>query len=129
MGIGPDADGPGPSSVVTALPGDLSDGVLLNESGGYLEFGRNPLEPYASALGASLSNLEVSVGNGGACHSNVPNEGYGHTVTSRDVTNTGNEAVQLHPVYISNNPDGLGTTVFELQLTGALIGHYGISCL
>jgi hypothetical protein len=157
MGIGPNADGPGPSSVVTALPGDLSDGVLLNEAGGYLEFGPNPLEPYASTVGAPLANLEVSVGNGGAVpvqaaidsggvygtipssiltgaqdgqtlygenisvytsngqflYSYTPNEGYGPTVTSQDTMNTGNEAFELYPVYISNSPNDVGTTVFD----------------
>jgi hypothetical protein len=59
--------GPGPSSPITALPGDLNEGVLINETGGYLEFGPNPLTPYASVIGAPVTNeLEVSVGGGGS---------------------------------------------------------------
>lgn len=65
LGVGADGIGPGPSSVITALPGDLNEGVLINETAGYLEFGPNPLPVYTSVLGAPISNLEVSVGGGG----------------------------------------------------------------
>jgi hypothetical protein len=67
------AVGPGPSSPITALPGDLSEGALIDETGGYLEFGANPLTPYTSVIGAPITNeLEVSVG--GAGHATVPVE-------------------------------------------------------
>jgi hypothetical protein len=158
LGIGAE-DGmtPGPDSVVTALPGDLSDGVLLNETGGYLEFGPNPLPSYATVEGAPLTQLEVSVGSGGAVpvdatidsggidgtmpesiltnaqlgenlsgedisvytstgqflYSFDANSGYGPTVNSDDVMNTGYEAFQAYPVYIGYSPDGLGTMSFD----------------
>ena len=56
MGIGPNAGGPGPSSsiVTTALPGQLNQGVLINEPQGYLEFGPNPLPPVNSVAGAPV---------------------------------------------------------------------------
>jgi PE family len=56
MGIGPNAGGPGPSSsiVTTALPGELSQGALINEPQGYLEFGPNPLPPGPSVVGAPV---------------------------------------------------------------------------
>ena len=56
MGIGPNAGGPGPSSsiVTTALPGELNQGVLINEPQGYLEFGPNPLPAGPSVVGAPV---------------------------------------------------------------------------
>jgi hypothetical protein len=148
---------PGPDSVVTALPGDLNEGVLLNETGGYLEFGPNPLPSYASVEGAPITELEVSVGSGGAVpveatldsggiYGTMPesiltnaqlgenlsgenisvytstgqflysfdaNAGYGPTVNSDDVMNTGYEAFQAYPVYVSYSPDGIGTMTFD----------------
>lgn len=65
LGIGPNAAGPGDSSVITALPGDLNEGVLVNETGGYLEFGPNPLPALGSVGGAPITNLDVSVNGGG----------------------------------------------------------------
>jgi len=64
LGIGPNAVGPGPSSVISALPGDLSEGVLINESQGLLEFGPNPLTALVSVSGAPNASLMVQVGNG-----------------------------------------------------------------
>jgi cytoskeletal protein RodZ len=64
LGIGPNASGPGPSSVITALPGDLSDGVLIDEPDGVLEFGPNPLPARTSVTGAPITDLKVKVGNG-----------------------------------------------------------------
>lgn len=69
LGVGNGEDGavgPGTGSVLTALPGTLNDGVLINESAGYLEFGPNPLPVYASVIGGPITNqLAVSVGGGG----------------------------------------------------------------
>ena len=99
LGIGNGEDrlvGPGPSSVITALPGDLNEGVLINETGRYLEFGPNPLTPYASVLGAPITpDLEVSVGGGGNAVS-VPT-----TVDSGGLYGT-------MPVSIVNNPPAVG---------------------
>jgi hypothetical protein len=64
LGIGPNALGPGPSSVTTALPGDLNQGVLINESAGVLQFGPNPLPTTASVFGAPITILDVQVNNG-----------------------------------------------------------------
>ena len=66
MGIGPNAGGPGPSSsvVTTALPGELNQGVLINEPQGYLEFGPNPLPAIATLPGAPITTLDVRIGNG-----------------------------------------------------------------
>src|SRR5262249_27192426 len=43
---------PGNASPVLALPGVLSQGVLLNGPDGYLQFGANPLPSYASVTAA-----------------------------------------------------------------------------
>ena len=64
LGIGPNAVAPGPSSVTTALPGNLSQGVLFNEPQGYLRFGPNPLPGGASVFGAPFTGLDVSINNG-----------------------------------------------------------------
>src|SRR5262249_51911890 len=64
LGIGPNSLGPGPSSVIASLPGDLADGVLINESQGVLQFGPNPLTTRVSVSGAPYAHLEVQVGNG-----------------------------------------------------------------
>jgi hypothetical protein len=159
LGIGAEDTlvGPGPSSVITALPGDLNEGVLINETGGYLEFGPNPLTPYTSVEGAPLTDLEVSVGGGGIVpvaatidsggvlgtmpssilsgvqvgqtlsgenisvytgdgqflYSFVANPGDGPTVNSDTTMNTGFEAFQAFPIYISYSPSDLGTTFFD----------------
>jgi hypothetical protein len=68
MGIGVNAFGPGPTSPVTGLSGNLSQGVLINEKQGYLQFGPNPLPAVNSTSGAPASDLYVSV-NGGSLQS------------------------------------------------------------
>ena len=62
MGIGLKPGGP-LTSPVTALPGDLSQGVLLNNpaGAGELQFGANPLNSYASIPGTANNTLYVSI--------------------------------------------------------------------
>ena len=64
LGIGPNSGGPGPSIPTAALPGELKDGVLLYEPGGFLVLGPNPLPVRTSVPGAPAANLVVRVGNG-----------------------------------------------------------------
>ena len=64
LGVGPNASGPGPSSVISALPGDLSQGVLIDEPEGILEFGPNPLPARVSVIGSPNANVKVRVNNG-----------------------------------------------------------------
>ncbi|WP_407689589.1 PecA family PE domain-processing aspartic protease [Mycobacterium sp. HUMS_1102779] len=67
MGIGPNAGGPGPSSPLTALPGSLSQGVLINEttSAGTntnMIFGPPPTgSGIATVNGAPITALDVTV--------------------------------------------------------------------
>jgi hypothetical protein len=174
LGIGPNALGPNPSPVTTALPGELNEGVLINATNpaaGYLEFGPNPLPPIpnASLPGSPFTTVEVSV-NGGtpelstviidsggqygaippslAGNDTVPitlanvlsvgetvpagttisvytTDGqtllYSYTTTaatgprvvSADLVSTGDVPYLQEPVYISNSPSGVGTTVFD----------------
>lgn len=67
LGVGPNALGPGPSSPITALPGSLRQGVLINEVYGttpYLDFGPAPtgMSVLATISGAPISDLLVTVG-------------------------------------------------------------------
>lgn len=62
LGIGANAVGTH-GSVVTALPGPLSQGVLINEPQGYLQFGPNPL-PGVTVSGAPVTTFDVRI-NGG----------------------------------------------------------------
>ena len=63
LGVG--ASGLEPSNpVTTALPGQLSDGVLINAPGHYLEFGPNPLTPGVSVPGSPITTLDVQINNG-----------------------------------------------------------------
>jgi hypothetical protein len=63
MGIGPNAIGQG-SNVVSALPGNFNEGVLINLPEGYLQFGPNPLSGITLS-GSPVTNLGVQI-NGGA---------------------------------------------------------------
>ena len=160
LGIGPNAGGPGPSSVTTALPGNLNSGVLINEMAGQLSFGPNPLTPIATFAGSPITTVDVSINQGplqqvsaiidsggvfGTVPSSVlgtgqvsgavpagteiqifapgsatalstfitPNATDGPTVTSGGLLNTGFAPFAQNPVFISNSPGGVGTTVFD----------------
>jgi PE family len=64
LGVGVNANGPNTISPLTALPGTLNQGVLINEPKNYLQFGPDPLSGGTSTLGAPISSVLVSV-NGG----------------------------------------------------------------
>ena len=64
LGIGPNNGFPGTSTVVTALPGLLNNGVLINEPQGVLEFGPNPLPGTISVTGAPITTVDVQINNG-----------------------------------------------------------------
>lgn len=72
VGVGANTAGPGPAPIATAaLPGELSDGVLLWQNllpfglGGVMIFGPNALPTRVSVAGAPTSYVKVSV-NGAA---------------------------------------------------------------
>ncbi|WP_165609366.1 PecA family PE domain-processing aspartic protease, partial [Mycobacterium alsense] len=64
-GVGTVGVGPLSTNPIQALPGTLAEGILINEPSGTAQFGANPLTPYATASGAPVTNLLVTV-NGGA---------------------------------------------------------------
>lgn len=64
LGVGPNAIGPGPSSPITALPGALGDGVLIDQPAGQLVFGPDPLAGGVPVSGAPDANLDVSIAGG-----------------------------------------------------------------
>ncbi|MCV7384811.1 PecA family PE domain-processing aspartic protease [Mycolicibacter longobardus] len=62
LGIGPNALGPTVDHIPTAdLPGELGKGVLIDQPGGQLVFGANPLEGGIVVQGAPWSTLHVSL--------------------------------------------------------------------
>lgn len=67
LGIAPDAFGPdrGAAAVVSDLPGTLSQGVLINEPGGYVQFGPNSLDPVTTVSGVAGANLKIQIGDTG----------------------------------------------------------------
>ncbi len=67
LGVGTNTGGPNTSSPLTALPGSLGQGVLINEPAGQLTFGPNPYTPVATVPGGSTtSGLTYVVTNPGA---------------------------------------------------------------
>jgi hypothetical protein len=177
VGVGPNAD-PSVTSATAALPGVLGQGLLIDEPGGYFQFGPNPLHAVTTIDGSPAatpsSNLQIQIGTGpmqfapggGAwidsgdltgtipvdllAGSGVPasvgvgdylpsgttiavftNSGqslYSYTVTDANaplvissgsaggfpgVFNTGYLPFSLGPIYISNDPSGVGATVFD----------------
>lgn len=66
LGIGANPLGGQTPSVspVQELPGTLSQGVLINEPAGVVQFGANPIAGFAASNGAPITTLHVQVGNG-----------------------------------------------------------------
>ncbi len=72
LGVGPNAGGPGPSIATQALPGNLGQGVLINETATnpYIQFGPQPSAtsplgtPIAMLPGAPITKLDVTITTG-----------------------------------------------------------------
>ncbi|MFM8599196.1 MAG: PecA family PE domain-processing aspartic protease, partial [Mycobacterium sp.] len=62
-GIGPNNGYPGTSIVITALPGTLNQGALIDGAGGRLQFGPNS-RPGVSVAGAPFATLLVQIDDG-----------------------------------------------------------------
>jgi PE family len=87
IGIGPDAGGVTPATV--SLPGVLGEGVLVNEPGGYFQFGPNPMAAVHTISGSPqvtpstpANDLLIAI-NGGA-HQSAP----GAYIDSGDLNGT-----------------------------------------
>ncbi len=63
VGVNP-SGGPLSTSPVQALPGNLDQGLLINEPAGTVQFGANPLTYFASSNGAPATTLRVSADGG-----------------------------------------------------------------
>ncbi len=61
LGIGPNNGYAGTSTIVSALPGALNQGVLIDEQTGQLTFGPNPLTPEISVPGSPFVDTMVSI--------------------------------------------------------------------
>ncbi|MGB3894991.1 MAG: PecA family PE domain-processing aspartic protease [Mycolicibacter sinensis] len=65
LGVGPNALGPTPDSIPTAaLPGDLGQGLLIDQANKEMVFGANPLTDGTSVAGSPYAQLDLSI-NGG----------------------------------------------------------------
>ena len=64
LGIGPNDGYPSSTPVTAALSGNLSEGELIDEAAGVLEFGPNPLTPVVSVSGSPQATLEVQIDGG-----------------------------------------------------------------
>jgi hypothetical protein len=121
LGIGANASGPNTISPLTALPGNLNHGVLINEQGGYLQFGNNPLPAGPSTLGAPVSSLKVSVNGGtpqdvpgafidsGGVYGTIPTSVVGNigsvpAGTDIKVYNTNNQLLYEYTTNATNGP-------------------------
>lgn len=107
-----------PVSPVQLLPGNLNQGILVNEPGHYFEFGPNPLSSFASVSGSpKTDDLLISV-NGGAFQ--PANEGFVDTGGVH-----GSIPQNLLPSPLNNIPIGdnlpAGTTITVKTDTGAVL--------
>ncbi len=67
LGIGVNSGGPaGTTSPVTALPGSLGQGVLIDGPSDVMTFGANPLPSFATVTGAPVATLSVSISSNGS---------------------------------------------------------------
>jgi hypothetical protein len=109
-GIGPNNGHPGTSTVVSALPGTLNQGVLIDGSTNEITFGPNP-DSGVSVAGAPVVSLLVQINNGpkvpvsGAYVDSGYNNGYiGSLVYSGPTTGAGTvPAGTKITVYDTNN--------------------------
>ncbi|BBX24290.1 hypothetical protein MTER_37010 [Mycolicibacter terrae] len=120
LGIGPNALGPTPDHIPTAdLPGVLGHGVLIDQPGGKLIFGDNPLEGGTVIAGSPWAELKVQLNDGpmtgvrgvidsGGVYGTMPSSALG------EVTPTANGAL----------PDGTDISVYTKD--GTLLYSYTV---
>ncbi|PQM53342.1 hypothetical protein C5U48_05610 [Mycolicibacter virginiensis] len=61
LGIGPNNGYAGTSTIISALPGALNQGVLIDEQTGQVIFGPNPLDPETSVSGSPYVDTMISI--------------------------------------------------------------------
>jgi hypothetical protein len=123
LGIGPNNGFPGTSTIVTALPGALNNGVLINEPQGVVEFGPNSLPATTSVTGAPIATVGVQISNGatqtgpvmfdtGGLHGTIPSSvlrtgqtsGYVPAGTIISVYSTDGQLLYSYTTTASNTP-------------------------
>ncbi|OBH06244.1 hypothetical protein A5696_23980 [Mycobacterium sp. E2699] len=111
LGVGPNDGHPFPDPVTLALPGNLSQGELINEPAGVVAFGPNPLTPVASVSGAPhTSGLQVQIDNGPL-----------HTVSDSLIDSGGRAGsipMSAAPNFPVDEPLPIGTTITVYTSTG-----------
>lgn len=120
LGIGPDALGPNPGVAppTAHLPGDLGQGVLIDEPAGYLEFGPAPtdLGPGVTTAGVDNTALGVQL-NGGPI---VP--------VAHAFIDSGDVNGQIPSHLVQNTPGGAslpaGTTISVYNSAGQQLYSY-----
>ncbi|MGI9164190.1 MAG: PecA family PE domain-processing aspartic protease [Mycobacterium sp.] len=113
LGTGAAAVGPGPGYIPTAqLPGELSDGYLLNQSlfgfglFGVMIFGPNPFPARVSVPGSPYGQLQVQIG------SNPPQSVTDAIIDSGGVYGTLPASLFTDPVIYSTVPAGTKISVY-----------------
>jgi hypothetical protein len=137
LGLGPNAVGPGPSIPTQALPGNLSQGVLINMPAQQLQFGPSSLLPTPanniSLNGSPITNLYVSIDNGstvavpsivdsGGVFGTMPSSVIGSgSLPANTLISVYDDAAKTHLLY-SYNTDNYQPTVISsgLMNTGFL---------
>ncbi|BBZ48260.1 PE domain-containing protein [Mycobacterium parmense] len=113
-----------PNSFVPQLPGDLANGVLINQPQHYFQFGDNPLTPFASVSGApETGQLEISVSYDGVTT--------GYQAVNFATIDTGGVGGDIPQNLLPNNLSGIlpgaplpdGTT-FSVQAYNSSTGGY-----
>jgi hypothetical protein len=119
LGIGPSDDYPGTSTVITALPGTLNQGVLIDGSGNQITFGPNP-QPGISVDGAPKTTLQVQINDGekivvpGAFIDSGYNNGYMGSLVYTGPTTAAGKIPEGTTITIYNND---GTLLYTYTTT------------
>lgn len=122
LGIAPDAFGPdrGAAAVVSDLPGNLSQGVLINEPGGYVQFGPNSLTPGATVNGLASADLKIQIENGGiqTVHNAIIDSGGVYGTIPQSILTNGSVGQVLAPGEVIKVYDDGGQPLYSYTTTG-----------
>ena len=126
LGIGSNAVGPDSFSPTTALPGDLNDGVFLNESANELQFGPNPGTPKYTVAGSPNVVGSVSINGGPRTPINLLIDSGGVTGTIPD-SYVGNNTVSYYYTdgshqYVTTTPNS--DPAYDLLANGTQVTVY-----
>jgi hypothetical protein len=121
LGVGTNTAGPNATSPTTALPGNLGNGLLIDEPAKELVFGSNPYSPVATLNdGTTTSELTYTVSNANGSVT-TPTPGPSTIVDSGGVYGTILQSAL--PGNTSSIPDG--TTIY-VDANGIPVYHYTV---